>query len=301
MEILIAILFFILGTIIGSFLNVVILRYGTGLSPQKGRSKCFSCGKTLEWHELIPVLSFIAQKGRCSKCKSRISIQYPLVETITGILFVGIFFRQFSDLQIFNFQFSIFNQFLIYNFLNSILLILIFCILIVITGYDWRHKIIPDGFVYSFALLSLIHLVFFVFSPGTFTIHYSLFTNHYLDLLAGPILALPFFLLWLFSGGRWIGLGDAKLALGIGWLLGLPLGLSSIILAFWVGAVASLLIIALSKISKYKAIHSFCLSLGVKNPTMKSEMPFAPFLILAAVITFFWQIDVVGLANFLRI
>src|SRR3989344_1792899 len=91
---LFSIFVFILGTIIGSFLNVVILRYNTGSSIQ-GRSGCMSCGKPLVWYELFPVLSFLFLLGRCGGCKSRISAQYPLVELLTGIIFL-LTFLQFS-------------------------------------------------------------------------------------------------------------------------------------------------------------------------------------------------------------
>src|SRR6185503_15262997 len=82
---------FVLGTIVGSFLNVVALRYNTGMTL-KGRSKCFSCGKNLEWHELIPVISFLFQKGQCKTCKSSISWQYPIIELSGGLLFILIFY-----------------------------------------------------------------------------------------------------------------------------------------------------------------------------------------------------------------
>ena len=95
---------FILGLIIGSFLNVVIMRLNTGESMIKDGSRCFSCGKNLKWYELVPVFSFIAQRGRCRECGSRISWQYPIVELITGVVFT------LTALKIFNFQFSIFKK-----------------------------------------------------------------------------------------------------------------------------------------------------------------------------------------------
>src|SRR3989344_4445016 len=79
---------FSFGTIIGSFLNVLVLRLGTGEAIGRGRSRCFSCGKTLTWRELIPLVSFITQKGKCRSCGSRISWQYPIVEFITGLVFL---------------------------------------------------------------------------------------------------------------------------------------------------------------------------------------------------------------------
>src|ERR1035437_11136792 len=83
---------FVFGTIIGSFLNVVSLRYNTGMGVN-GRSKCFTCGKTLTWKELIALFSFAVQKGACKKCKSKISWQYPLVEFLAGVFFVLIFLK----------------------------------------------------------------------------------------------------------------------------------------------------------------------------------------------------------------
>ncbi|MFA6602049.1 MAG: prepilin peptidase, partial [Candidatus Paceibacterota bacterium] len=86
MDITALVLFFIFGTIIGSFLNVVALRFNTG-ATLGGRSKCMSCGHQLTWKELIPVLSFLWQGGLCRNCRSRISRQYVLVELSTGLLF----------------------------------------------------------------------------------------------------------------------------------------------------------------------------------------------------------------------
>src|SRR4051812_36221267 len=81
---------FIFGTIIGSVLNVVAARYNTGMTFG-GRSKCFSCNKTLTWIELIPIISFVAQGAACKRCRSKISWQYPLVEAGTGVMFALIF------------------------------------------------------------------------------------------------------------------------------------------------------------------------------------------------------------------
>src|SRR3989344_4006867 len=88
-----------------------------------------------------------------------------------------------------------------------------------------------------------------------------------------PLLALPFAAIWFLSRGTWMGLGDAKLALGLGWLLGFSQALSGVVLAFWSGAVIGALLIALTK--KYG---------------MKSEIPFAPFLVLGAVIAFLFEL-----------
>ncbi|MBX4210739.1 prepilin peptidase, partial [Candidatus Parcubacteria bacterium] len=221
MEIIGGLFFFILGAIVGSFLNVVILRYNTGRTVG-GRSFCFSCGKKLNWYELVPIVSFVTLRGRCSQCKSRISIQYPLVEFFTGLLFLSLYLK--------------FLPTTIATFLPVFFYCIIFSILTVIFVYDIRHKIIPDGLVYTFIILSFVGLII----KMTVISHLPLSTiatpPYLYDLLAGILLFLPFFLLWLVSGGRWIGFGDAKLAAGIGWLLGLAYGLSALFLAFWIGA-----------------------------------------------------------------
>lgn len=259
---------FFFGAIIGSFLNVVILRYNTGESIVNGKSTCFSCAKSLSWYEMFPVISFLALRGKCLNCKSKISWQYPFVEFFTGLLFLA------THLKLNGFHFTLTPEFPLDNFYYFS----IFSLLIVITVYDLRHKIIPDLLVFSFAFISLIWLV-------TNIAFSNLFQSLYiLDLLAGPILALPFFLMWFFSGGRWIGLGDAKLALGMGWFLGLISGISAVILGFWIGAAFSMSLILAQKLnSRWKSL------------TIKSEIPFAPFLILGLIVVFFLGFDVMNL------
>lgn len=131
---------FIFGTIVGSFLNVVILRYNSGESIIKNSSKCFSCRERLKWYEMIPVLSFIFQRGRCRHCKSKISWQYPIVELLTGLVFLLIFLK---------FQFTLVTS---YYFV-------VFSILIIISVYDLRHQIIPNLLVYIFDILAFLNLL----------------------------------------------------------------------------------------------------------------------------------------------
>ena len=275
---------FLLGLGIGSFLNVVAFRYNTGLSFARGRSKCFSCGKTLYWYELVPLASFFIQKGKCRGCGSKLSLQYPVVELLTGIVFAGIFQKFYSE--------GLSAPILL---VVAVYFAVIWSILIVILVYDARHKIIPDGLAFAFAGLVFAKL-FITVSAASF----SFYIPELSSLLAGPIVALPFFFLWLVSSGRWMGLGDAKLALGIGWLLGIVYGFSAVILAFWIGAAVGLLLILLNTLGKKNRLaHKMIVSLGSPNFILKSEIPFAPFLILGIAIVFFLGIDVTGLSSLL--
>lgn len=253
----ILILFF-LGLIVGSFLNVLGLRWNSGLSIG-GRSFCVSCHKKLNWWELVPIISFIGLNGKCSGCKSKISWQYPVVEILTGLIFATIF----------NFQFSILQNFLV---------LVVFCIYIVIAIYDLRHKIIPDNLSYSAIILAVICRLFIA--------HGSL-----LDWFVGPILFGFFALIWLISRGRAMGFGDAKLSLSIGLLLGAVNGFSALVLAFVIGSVVSLAYMAMIKL--FNPLFK-----GTKKLTMKSEIPFAPFLILGAWMALIYNLDLLHVLYF---
>lgn len=247
---------FCLGAVIGSFLNVVSLRFNTGRSFVKGRSGCFSCGKQLVWYENIPIVSFLVLRGRCSGCKTKISFQYPIVECATGLLFLFGFLK-----------FEYLLQGSLWPFLVAYtLFILPVIFLILIFLHDLKHKIIPNEFVYPFIILGGISLFF---GEGIYN------TPSLFDAMAGPILFLPFFTLWFVSGGRWMGFADGKLAWGIGWMLGLAHGASAIILGFWIGALWAICALVFQKIGLFS---------GASGLTMKSEIPFGPFLIVGFLI-----------------
>lgn len=264
---LIFVFIFLFGTIIGSFLNVVIFRLNTGRTITQGRSMCMTCTRHLRWYELIPVFSFLIQSGKCRRCKSFISHQYPLVEFITGVIFVSIAYKFLPLLST-----SYYSLYLIL----VVLFALIFSLLIVIAVYDLRHKIIPNKLVYLFIFFSFLS-IFINFSPlGNLFIIPSVSA-----LIAGPVIALPFVLIWFFSKGRLMGLGDGKLMLGIGFLLGLSSGIFAVIISFWIGTIVSLLLLLLSK----------------KKMNMKTEIPFAPFLIISVLITFLFNFDMFSLIS----
>ena len=150
-------------------------------------------------------------------------------------------------------------------------------LLVIIAAYDIRHKIIPDVFAYTFAGLAFLNIL------SVFIINRDVSILLF-DVLAGPICFLPFASLWYFSNGTWMGFGDAKLALGIGWFLGMSGAYVAIVLAFWVGAFLGLGMIMYSKITR--------LSTDRERVTMKSEIPFGPFLILGLIIMIFFEMKI---------
>ena len=254
---ILAIIFFVFGIIIGSFLNVVIFRYNTHRSFG-GRSGCMACGKELSWYELFPIFSFLFLRGRCKGCKTHISFQYPIVEFISGLFFT-ILFLKFQHAFLFD-TISFTVSYVYYS--------VVFSLLLVIAVYDLKHKIIPDMLAFILGAVSFLGLFLFVdcnFSPHLPTI---------LEFLSGLFISLPFALMWLLSGGKWMGLGDAKLAISFGWLLGISAALSGLVISFWSGAIIGLILIAFSK-----------------KDSLKSEIPFAPFLVIGLLIIFLFQIQ----------
>ncbi len=258
MLIFIPLLVFTLGLLVGSFLNVVILRLNTGRSVVTGRSACARCNHTLRWYELIPVFSFIGLRGKCRTCRRDISVQYPIVELVTAIVFV-----------------LLYTKFLIgglsmYALISWGFAATVASLLIVITVYDLRHKIIPDTVVYPLILLAFASIIWSAVQDPLFL--------PWGRILEGTIVTLPFFALWYFSKGRAMGFGDVKLALAIGWLVGLVQGFTAVLLAFWIGAIVGLLLIGISR--RYG---------------MKSEIAFGPFLIIGLCIVVLWGVTIQSL------
>lgn len=249
--IIISILF---GFIVGSFLNVVVLRMHTGRSFVHGRSMCFTCNKGLNWFELVPVLSFIFQKGKCRNCSVPLSIQYIAMELVTGALFGLVWFVFFDISNLVSLVPVVFGW------------VVVSC-LVVAGAYDKRHFILPDEVTYFFAGLGILSLFFPVLIGSDVLVQLPTWQA----IISGPVVALPFALVWWMSRGAWMGLGDAKLSLGIGWILGLRAGFSALVFSFWIGAFFVMLLLGYRLIVKY---------LGRKKlGALDHHIPFGPFLI----------------------
>lgn len=217
-----SIFIFIFGLIIGSFLNVVILRLHDGESAAAGRSKCPDCGHVLAWTDLFPVFSFLFLGRRCRYCGSKISWQYPLVELATGGLFVIAYY--------FNPDWTLASGLVL---LRNLIVI---AALIAVFVYDLRWLIIPDQIALP-ALLIVIALNFFIGMSLA-------------NLATGVVVGLGFFgLQYALSRGTWIGGGDLRLGALMGALLGWPVILVALFMSYIIGAIVALVLLAQKKVT----------------------------------------------------
>jgi len=228
--------FFIIGLFFGSFLNVIIYRFPEMKDVFLGRSYCPKCKKTIPFYDLLPLFSYLILGGKCRFCRKSISIQYPIIEVATGLLFVLAYY-------IFGFNLSL------------IFYLPIFMLLVLIFVYDLKHLEIPEVFSWLFLALAIL--------AGLFASIYSLDSFLLGGLVGGGILGI----LVGISDERWMGSGDIKIGLGFGFLLGYPNALLFLFLSFVIGAVFGVVAIL------------------VKKGKLKSQIPFAPFLIVSAIIT----------------
>jgi len=245
---------FLFGLLFGSFLNSVIYRLEIGGSFLKGRSYCPHCKHKLIWQDLIPVLSFLFLKGKCRYCQKPISWQYPLVELATGFIFLLFFL---TSLNLNNFTY--------------VYLLIMSCFLIIVFVYDLKHYIIPDKIIYPAILVSGIwYLVSGIF--------FNLYTKYeMLNTIYSAVGAAAFFLaIVLISRGKWMGVGDIKLAFLMGLILGWPNILVALFLAFFIGAIIGIGLIATGK------------------KTLKSEVPFGPFLVAGTFLALFWGQNIIN-------
>jgi len=209
-------LFFIIGLVIGSFLNVVILRVDDLKSILNSRSHCPSCKKILRWYDLVPFISFILLKARCRYCNEKISWQYPIVELSTGILF------------------AITYMFFGLTF-GTAFYLLVFSILIVILVHDLKTQYVPEGLVWTALVVSLLGSWYF---NGN-----GLGSMIMGGLIGGGFLALLVYI----SKEKWMGKGDIKVGVILGLIVGYPEVLFALFLSFLLGSIVGLIVIKTAK------------------------------------------------------
>lgn len=196
---------FIFGILIGSFLNVCSMRIPAGESVVTGRSHCDNCHTNIKWYDLIPVFSYLILRGRCRYCKIKLSLQYPMIEALNGILYVLIFY------------FNGFN-------LVSVIYCLMTSALIVLSIIDLNTNTIPFGinifiFLLGLARLALDYRHFYIYLIGFFAVSGFLY------------------IVFLITQGNGMGGGDIKLMAAAGLVVGWKLILLSFILGCIFGSI----------------------------------------------------------------
>ena len=313
---------FIVGLCIGSFLNVVILRALSGESIIFPASKCPKCGKKLKWWHNIPVLSYILLRGKCGFCKEKISIQYPIVEILTGIIFVLVFIK---------FGIS-------YDTLFAWVIASLF---IVISGTDWKEKVVYDRHTYTLIGIGLTYAIILavinLYTDYTLLGHLN-FTKEWalinpvsvslLGIIAGfVIMEILSRIGYIFAGDRAFGEGDSYILAGLGAIYGWRMILPILILAVIIQIICILpiyikkevdnknwmVLIAISCFALYTGAFIMATNYnwlsnnvayiigvtvlialglltcreilrGIKNPENRTYLPFGPALLLAGLI-----------------
>lgn len=240
-----------LGVVWGSFLTTIIWRVDAFRSIFTSRSRCTDCDQELAWYDLIPIISFGILRGRCRKCRKRLSLIYPFVEVVSGIVFYLVYtLHAISWL--------------------SLLLVVIFSLFIIILGYDAIHMIVEDKIVYTAVLFAVVYNIVLL---DDWLYWGELLKSAGIGLVIG--VAIPAFLV-LVSKGRWMGEGDISLGVLMGIFLGFPNIVAAYVIAFILGSVIGLLLIAF------------------KRKKIRDPLPFGPFLVLSSIVIFFWGNQIIS-------
>lgn len=248
-------IFIIFGLVVGSFLNVVVYRLRAA-DTLMGRSYCPHCKKTIRWYDNIPLLSFILLHWRCRHCKKKISWQYPAVESLTALLFL------FAGIKFFSLEDSA-------TWAATVYYLIIISSLVAILVYDWLYMEIPSLVLWpaiGFAIGGGLILDWMEF-VGPVEL---LSTRSFSGLSAAFLAFIFFFFLVAISKEKWMGMGDAYLAILLGFISGWPEVLLGMFLAFFIGSIYGLMLIAIGK------------------KTLKSQLPFAPFMVIGTMISLFF-------------
>ncbi len=249
------VLIFFLGSAVGSFVNVLIDRSIEGQGWVRGRSHCDHCKKTLEWYDMIPILSFLIYRGRSRCCNTPLTYRYPIVELLVGLLFgwwlaVGfVFFRLVSA------PLSVVQP--VFWLVTGILLA-------ILALADLFYGVVLMPVVWAGVVGTVIYRstlwYFGAYNPTDLGVAI---------LLAGVFFSF-FWLLYKLTKGRGMAEGDMYAALYMGLLLGWPKGMVAMVLSFILGAVMGIMLM----IS------------GIRS--RKDTVPFVPFMVVAMVIALLW-------------
>ena len=261
---------FFIGLAIGSFINAFEYRLHAGKDFVSERSECVHCHHKLAWYDLFPLISWLLLCGKCRHCKKKISIQYPVVELITGLSFLSFALSSSnpstSSGQAWSRMTEILNSyptaqfpFLIFHFAFGLLVI---SALVFFTVYDLKYGLIPDKVLLPLIIFTvLVNLPFLVEKPLN-------------NILASLGAGLLFFLIIWLTKGRGMGGGDMKLVVWYGLVFGWPNILWIVYLSFVIGGILGVLLLV-SKIRK-----------------IGQTIPFGPFLTISAFVVLVYSEEI---------
>lgn len=240
--ILLCIIIFLYGIVIGSFLNVCIYRIPLKESIAKARSHCMSCGYQLKWYDLIPLFSYLFLRGKCRKCGQKISVQYPVIETLNGVVYVWIFLMCGWSIE-------------------TLLFCLMSSALLVLSVIDLRTYEIPAGINLFILALGIIRVI----------TDYQDWQIYVIGLFA---VSLPLYAVYLLTKGRGVGGGDIKLMAACGLLIGWKEILFAFAMSCILGSVLHLIRMKFTKADHVLAMGPY-LSLGVIFSALYGEQSIA--------------------------
>lgn len=262
---------FLLGVCVGSFVNVVTLRFGFSEISRR-RSHCMACDQAISWYDLVPVFSYVMLSGRCRMCGSALTWQYPIVELTVGILYL--------------LAWLLVPPFLtLWSFVSFSALLVFLATLVALVVYDFRHTLVPLSFAATLAFSALVSAI-----AGAFT--FQSFAPLIDSFLGGGALFGFFALIVLVTRGRGMGMGDAYIAGATGLLFGLWRGIEAVMIGVWSATAVYLFVLLLSSLFKKNRLlpHAF-------RVTIRTELPFVPFLALGIVAALFTDISPLALGN----
>lgn len=244
---LVAMLIFIYGLLIGSFLNAWIWRIHTARKISRGRSMCPHCKTTLHWYELVPLVSYIGLRGKCRTCHKPISKQYPLVELATAVLWLALYL--------------VIQPTAPYGWMTLLVWLAIGSLLIGAFVYDAKWMLLPEVFTVSALVIALAWLGvrWIGFQEGELVLH---------QLIGAAVLGASFWALSYFSGGKLMGDGDSRLGLLMGLLLTPAQLVLAVVVSFNLGALVGVGLILTGR------------------KTRKDAIAFGPFLISGLILSF---------------
>lgn len=257
MEILYYLFFFIIGIVLGSFYNVVGIRVSLEQSIVKPGSHCPNCKHELSWYENIPLISYLALRGRCKSCKEQISPIYFSFELITGLLFM------------FGYYYFGLNK-------ELIVALTFISLFVIITVSDLKYMLIEDIVLLIFLVIILVERLFIPMPLKFMTVN-----SPYFETLLGGIVGFSLLFLIAYIGEKILkkevmGGGDIKLYGIIGLVLGIKLTLLSLFIAAFLGSFIGVLLIRFKIIKK------------------DTPIPFGPFIALGSLITYFYGVELLN-------